>query len=64
MKLTAADLPDCSRAFLEACVDSLERDVAAGAEHLRPWLDQVRATIPNAPPYDIDHRDRDCRRCP
>jgi hypothetical protein len=58
MKLTAADLPDCSRAFLEACADSLDHRVAAGAEHLRPWLEQVRAAIPTAPLYDIDHRER------
>lgn len=63
MKLTAADLQDCSRAFLEACADSLDREVAAGAEHLRPWLEQVRAAIPNGLPVSLDHRDRDCRRC-
>lgn len=55
-------LADCSRASLEAMEASIARDVASGRTDLAPWLEQIRAHIPDAPPYDIDHRAREDRR--
>jgi hypothetical protein len=62
MKLTNDDLQDCSRAFLEACLDSLVRQIADGHDGLLPRLGAVLAAIPNALPYSIDHRAREDRR--
>lgn len=55
------DLRDVSRAFLEAQTDHLRRRIVAGEDHAE-LLARVEAAIPAAPLYDIDHRDRDCRR--
>lgn len=55
-------LCDCSRASLEAMEASVARDVAGGRLDLAPWLAQIRAHKPDAPPYDIDHRAREDRR--
>lgn len=57
-----AALEDSSRASLEAQASHLRRLIAAGETGLQELLDRVEAHIPNAPWYDIDHRDRDCRR--
>lgn len=56
------DLRDCSRAWLEAAAKSLQAMVDIGYRHLQPRLDAIRAQIPHAPEYDIDHKDRNCRR--
>ena len=53
-----ANLEDCSREVLEAFADGLERDITAGREDLRPRLEAVRAQIPHAPLYCIDHKPR------
>lgn len=55
------DLRDCSRASLEAMESPIARDVAGGRDDLAPWLEQIRARIPHAPDYDIDHRSREDR---
>lgn len=56
------DLRDCSRASIEAQADHLRHDIAGGRTDLKLLLEEVEAQIPHALEYDIDHRDRDCRR--
>lgn len=51
------DPRDFSRPFLEAAIDSLVR------RGDRPELVEFyRSLLPHAADYEIDHRDRDCRR--
>ncbi len=55
------DLRDCSRAWLEAAIETIEGMIARGYI-LQPRLAELRAALANNPPdYHIDHRDRDCR---
>lgn len=49
------DLRDWSRPLLEVTADHLEKAIAAGEKHLQPRLEAVRAAIPDAPNYSIDH---------
>lgn len=50
------DLRDWSRQTLEAAADHLEKAIAAGDTVLQPRLEAVRAAIPDAPDYHIEHR--------
>lgn len=55
------DLRDCSRAWLEAAIESVEGMIALGYT-LQPRLDELRAALADNPPeYDIDHRERSRR---
>lgn len=55
------DLRDCSRAWLEAAEKTLQAMVDAGYVQMAPRLEAVRAAIPDAPDYHIDHRAREDR---
>lgn len=49
------DLRDCSRAWLEAAEKTLQDMVDAGYVQMAPRLAAVRAALPDAPDYHIDH---------
>lgn len=49
------DLRDWSRQTLEAAADHLAKAIAAGDYSLLPRLKAVRAAIPDAADYHIDH---------
>ncbi len=53
--LKPAEVEDCSRDYLEHWAGEVEKSIAAGREDLKPLLARIRAAIPSAPSYFIEH---------